>query len=146
MMYETKSSKTMKIKTRTDGVANNAQSELIIKFCDRVLKVSLLLTEDELAPLFDGAAWAGTMLWDAAIQGVDYIVAKHAEILRVPGCRLIELGCGTGVPGMCCRCVCVCAGVDIRDSFEGRASTRKKWVRDGGQGYEMLALSYRRAC
>ena len=79
------------------------QSELVIKFRDRILKVSLLLSEDELAPLFDGAAWAGTQLWDAAIHSVDYISEHYSLLMQAPGCRLIELGCGTGVPGMCCR-------------------------------------------
>ena len=32
------------------------------------------LSQDELAPLFDGAAWAGTQLWDAAIQGANSFI------------------------------------------------------------------------
>lgn len=59
--YEVKKSATMVVKTRTDGVEMSAHSALVIKFSERVMDVSLLLTEDELAPLFDGAAWAGVL-------------------------------------------------------------------------------------
>jgi len=62
-------------------VALSAHSALTITFRDRILNVSLLLSEDELAPLFDGAAWAGTQLWDAAIQGVDYVSDKYSGTL-----------------------------------------------------------------
>lgn len=45
---------------------------------------------------------AGTQLWDAAIVAVTYVYKTyHEEISQ--GIKLIELGCGTGVPGMCCR-------------------------------------------
>ena len=77
----------------------NAHSAITVKFRNRVLNVSLLLDEEELAPLFDGAAWAGTQLWDAAIQSVDYVSAHYSWLVEAPDCKVIELGSGTGVPG-----------------------------------------------
>ena len=43
--YETKTSETMVVKTRADGIENNAHTDLAVKFRDRVLRVSLLLSE-----------------------------------------------------------------------------------------------------
>ena len=37
-------------------------------------------SQDELAPLFDGAAWAGTQLWDAAIQGASELHVQCAPV------------------------------------------------------------------
>lgn len=60
------------------------------------------MPQDGLAPLFDGAAWAGTQLWEAAVEGINYMEQTYgAELAR--GANVIELGCGTGIPGMCCR-------------------------------------------
>ncbi|TYZ59303.1 hypothetical protein PybrP1_001182 [[Pythium] brassicae (nom. inval.)] len=71
----------------------------------RDLLLSLLLREDELAPLFSGAAWAGTLLWDAAIHLTRHLLATHAAALADPhnALRVLELGAGLGVPGMAAR-------------------------------------------
>ena len=60
LKYDTKHSESMIVKTCSDGVAMSAHSAIAVKFRNRVLNVSLLLGEEELATLFDGAAWAGT--------------------------------------------------------------------------------------
>ena len=70
-----------------------------IMFCDRKLVLSLTLTEREFEPLFSGAAWAGTRLWDAAITMCTFM----KETLQLQDKSVIELGCGSGVPGMCAR-------------------------------------------
>mmetsp|Transcript_7143 Transcript_7143/g.10244 ORF Transcript_7143/g.10244 Transcript_7143/m.10244 type:complete len:301 (-) Transcript_7143:98-1000(-) len=76
------------------------------------LTLSTLLQEEDLVPLFDGAGWAGTRVWSAAIWGLKYIVdthiiAKDKSIGKLnhndsygTNLSLCELGCGLGVPGM----------------------------------------------
>ncbi|EQC26402.1 hypothetical protein SDRG_15747 [Saprolegnia diclina VS20] len=60
------------------------------------LDISLLLDEHELAPLFCGAAWAGTLVWEAAELISNYVLNE----LDVRNLRVLELGAGLGVPGM----------------------------------------------
>lgn len=52
--------------------------------------------EDELAPLFSGAAWAGTLLWDAAIYLTRHFLATYSDQLQSPTnkLRVLELGAG----------------------------------------------------
>mmetsp|Transcript_4394 Transcript_4394/g.8460 ORF Transcript_4394/g.8460 Transcript_4394/m.8460 type:complete len:290 (+) Transcript_4394:139-1008(+) len=61
------------------------------------LRLSTLLKEDDLVPLFDGAGWAGTRVWAAAIWGLKYLIDNYSEEQNMTLC---ELGCGLGVPGM----------------------------------------------
>eukprot|EP00960_Hanusia_phi_P064712 765881-Hanusia_phi.AAC.2 len=84
------------------GALMDAQEALDITFHKRKMHISLLLTENGLAPLFDGAAWAGTRLWEAAIAAIEFMSSRYGEELN-SGAKVLELGCGTGVPGMCCR-------------------------------------------
>ena len=49
--------------------AHSARSRMLTCLLDHEL------SQDELAPLFDGAAWAGTQLWDAAIQGASSFIS-----------------------------------------------------------------------
>lgn len=51
-----------------------------------------LQQEDELAPLFSGAAWAGTLLWDAAVYLTRHLLAEFQA--QLPLARVIELGAG----------------------------------------------------
>ncbi len=60
------------------------------------LRLSSLLEEDDLVPLFDGAGWAGTRVWAAAIWGLKYLIEEYGD----QNLSLCELGCGLGVPGM----------------------------------------------
>mmetsp|Transcript_12293 Transcript_12293/g.18859 ORF Transcript_12293/g.18859 Transcript_12293/m.18859 type:complete len:262 (+) Transcript_12293:60-845(+) len=66
----------------------------------RSLRLSTVLEQSELAPLFAGAQWAGTRVWHAAIAMIDYLIDNHRDILNAQDSRLLELGCGLGVPGM----------------------------------------------
>lgn len=94
----------------------------------RKMVLSTLLEEDDIAPLFDGATWAGTRLWRAAIRSIQYLaghlpdahvhpnIRLPRKIIRTSGCSddnetknddddydvisILELGCGLGVPGM----------------------------------------------
>jgi predicted nicotinamide N-methyase len=61
------------------------------------LHISTILQQDDLAPLFDGAGWAGTRVWHAAIAAIQYLVQNS---LVSSSTNLLELGCGLGVPGM----------------------------------------------
>lgn len=60
------------------------------------LRLSTLLKENDLVPLFDGAGWAGTRVWAAAIWGIKYLIDEYGD----KDLSLCELGCGLGVPGM----------------------------------------------
>lgn len=60
------------------------------------LRLSTLLEEDDLVPLFDGAGWAGTRVWAAAIWGLKYLIDNYSG----KSMTLCEVGCGLGVPGM----------------------------------------------
>jgi hypothetical protein len=55
-----------------------------------------LQQEDELAPLFSGAAWAGTLLWDAAVYLTRHLLAEFQA--QLPSARVIELGAGMYAP------------------------------------------------
>ncbi|KAG2766150.1 hypothetical protein JG687_00004130 [Phytophthora cactorum] len=69
------------------------------------LNLTLLMQADELAPLFSGAAWAGTLLWDAAVHLARRFLTDYRLQLEDPSNSLgvIELGAGIGVPGMAAR-------------------------------------------
>ncbi|ETI55214.1 hypothetical protein L917_01904 [Phytophthora nicotianae] len=69
------------------------------------LNLTLLMQADELAPLFSGAAWAGTLLWDAAVHLARRFLTDYRQQLEDPNnsLRVIELGAGIGVPGMAAR-------------------------------------------
>eukprot|EP00903_Cladosiphon_okamuranus_P013178 g12291.t1 len=56
---------------------------------------------EEMAPIFSGACWAGTVVWQAALDLGNYM----SEHLRkdLVGATVVELGCGIGVPGMIAR-------------------------------------------
>ncbi len=66
------------------------------------LLLSTLLEEDDIVPLFDGAGWAGTRVWAAAIWGIKYLIEEYGELINKEGknMSMCELGCGLGVPGM----------------------------------------------
>eukprot|EP00937_MAST-01D_sp_MAST-1D-sp2_P002600 g2600.t1 len=73
-----------------------------VQFQRHKLELSFLMEEEEIAPMFDGAAWAGTLVWDAALAMIDYVERELGQaVLRDR--RVLELGCGSGLPGMCCR-------------------------------------------
>ena len=69
----------------------------------KAIRFSTLLEPECLAPLFSGAEWAGTRLWDAAIECIHYLhdqyFSNHLLAVNTP-VSLLELGCGLGVPGM----------------------------------------------
>mmetsp|Transcript_18562 Transcript_18562/g.38135 ORF Transcript_18562/g.38135 Transcript_18562/m.38135 type:complete len:390 (+) Transcript_18562:169-1338(+) len=82
------------------------------------LRLSTALSEQSIAPLFDGTQWAGTRVWKAAVLGLEYLVRERQRrrrvVIGVEGTgapqrqqqqlplfsSLLELGCGLGVPGM----------------------------------------------
>ncbi|KAJ8548476.1 hypothetical protein ON010_g11197 [Phytophthora cinnamomi] len=76
-----------------------------VRVLDKELNLTLLMQADELAPLFSGAAWAGTLLWDAAVHLARRFLTDYRQQLEDPSnsLRVIELGAGIGVPGMAAR-------------------------------------------
>nr|CCA27477.1 conserved hypothetical protein [Albugo laibachii Nc14] len=87
-----------------DDTKLNESVEVLVNGTTK-LTLSLLLKEEELAPLFSGAAWAGTVVWDAAIYLARYFLHHYGAILRdkLRSIRVLELGAGIGVPGMAAR-------------------------------------------
>lgn len=75
---------------------------------DRALRLTTLLGQDDIAPLFAGAQWAGTRVWHAAVIMFQYLTENYKEKLEAEGTTVLELGCGLGVPGMWCRQVHGC--------------------------------------
>lgn len=65
------------------------------------LELSLQLTPDSLEPIFSGAAWAGTVLWRAAVRLIDAALLGPTRLV-VSDASVVELGAGLGVPGMVC--------------------------------------------
>ena len=57
----------------TTGVNGSATTANERKRRPRKIVLSTLLEERDFAPLFDGASWAGTRLWPAAIRAVQYL-------------------------------------------------------------------------
>jgi predicted nicotinamide N-methyase len=65
----------------------------------RTITLSTQLSENDLAPIFDGSSWAGTRLWSASIFGIKYLVDMQYEG-GIKGKTLCELGAGLGLPGI----------------------------------------------
>uniref|UniRef100_A0A0K6S8K6 Uncharacterized protein n=1 Tax=Chromera velia CCMP2878 TaxID=1169474 RepID=A0A0K6S8K6_9ALVE len=78
------------------------------------LSFHLLMDADDIAPLFHGASWAGSRIWDAALLTARLLVRWAAQsgacgsegggslegFAPFKGIRCVELGCGVGFPGM----------------------------------------------
>lgn len=47
---------------------------------------------EEMAPIFSGACWAGTVVWQAALDLGDYM-SEHLR-KELVGATVVELGCG----------------------------------------------------
>lgn len=67
----------------------------------RTIRLDQRLEEEDIAPLFDGSVWAGTRVWEAAVILTDEVIDRYGHMLA-SGCRVVELGCGLGLPGMAC--------------------------------------------
>jgi len=90
----------------------------------RTLHISTLLDEQDIAPLFSGAEWAGTRVWHAAVRAIEYMYVDNGNWhsscknmiyeclnnktnnestkanVKANRKNVLELGCGLGVPGM----------------------------------------------
>ena len=72
------------------------------------IRISTLLEPDAMAPLFSGAEWAGTRVWDAAVECIHYLFEylrnntfeNERPFRMLEGSTVLELGCGLGLPGM----------------------------------------------
>ena len=76
------------------------ENELIVglpSLGNRQMKFALLHNENDIEPIFSGAAWAGSVLWAAAQVLVEELLLNSAVAVR--GKSIIELGCGLGIPG-----------------------------------------------
>ncbi|CAI5715422.1 unnamed protein product [Peronospora effusa] len=84
---------------------DKVEASIRVQVDGKDLNLTLLMQEDELAPLFSGAAWAGTLLWDAAVHLARRFLTDYRHQLQDPtnSLRVIELGAGIGVPGMAAR-------------------------------------------
>ncbi|TDH72066.1 uncharacterized protein CCR75_008788 [Bremia lactucae] len=84
---------------------DRVEETICVRVNGQDLHLTLLMQEDELAPLFSGAAWAGTLLWDAAVHLTKRFLVDYHHVLIDPNndLRILELGAGIGVPGMAAR-------------------------------------------
>ena len=62
------------------------------------MSLDLTLGESQIEPMFSGGAWAGSVIWSAALLLCDWLAAEPASL--VEGKVVVELGAGIGVPGM----------------------------------------------
>jgi hypothetical protein len=95
-----------KINFRSIRTTDGLETAIRVQWLDvpeTKLRISTLLQQEDIAPLFAGAQWAGTRVWHAAIAMVDYLVREHEAQLQDGDTKLLELGCGLGVPGMLCH-------------------------------------------
>ena len=86
----------LKVQVCNKAVPEGGVEESIqIEFDSKVLELSLVWQQEEsqLAPLFTGACWAGTVVWQAALDLCDYVAQQHQAQLAT-GALVIELGCG----------------------------------------------------
>jgi hypothetical protein len=67
-----------------------------VRFGSEIVQFQLTLPPDTIEPIFSGAAWAGTVVWPAAIFLANYLNQTNSCGGRV----VIELGAGVGVPGI----------------------------------------------
>lgn len=75
------------------------EDSVVVRCNERTLTLQLSMTESELEPLFSGECWAGTVVWPAAVALCEHLLLRRHRA-ALPGSRVIELGCGLGVPGM----------------------------------------------
>jgi hypothetical protein len=62
------------------------------------LHISIILQQDDLAPLFDGAGWAGTCVWHAVIAAIQYLVQNSYP----PRPICLNLDVGWACQAWCC--------------------------------------------
>jgi hypothetical protein len=78
---------------KVEGGKEICEDTTEVTFAGRKLVLSLVLTEDEFEPLFSGASWAGTTVWDAAVEMCRFLKTK----VSLQGKPVLELGCGRSV-------------------------------------------------
>ncbi|KAE9044796.1 hypothetical protein PF002_g4077 [Phytophthora fragariae] len=95
----------MSVQVFPEENVDKVEASTRVRVHDKELNLTLLMQADELAPLFSGAAWAGTLLWDAAVHLARRFLTDYRQQLEDPtnSLRVIELGAGIGVPGMAAR-------------------------------------------
>ncbi|CAI5744931.1 unnamed protein product [Peronospora destructor] len=88
-----------------EETVDKVEASIRVRMGGKDLNLTLLMQEDELAPLFSGVEWAGTVLWDAAVHLACRFLTDYRHQLQDPtnSLRVIELGAGIGVPGMAAR-------------------------------------------
>lgn len=57
--------------------------------------------EAAISPLFSDGTWTGTLVWDSAVHVCELMLRSDEWRRRVRGARVLELGCGLGLPGWC---------------------------------------------
>lgn len=130
VVYETVLIRVKSIRTR-----DNIEEALVVDWKPsgyrtkqhQAIRLSTLLEPHQLAPLFSGIEWAGTRLWDAAIECIHYLYDHYVfSVENKQNCSgpdkpasttksLLELGCGLGVPGMMCSLMGLAQHVVLTD-------------------------------
>jgi hypothetical protein len=131
VIYETLLIRVKSIRTRDNIeeaiVVDWKPSRYSTKHQHQSIRLSTLLEPHQLAPLFSGIEWAGTRLWDAAIECIHYLYDHYVfSVENKQNCSgpdkpasttksLLELGCGLGVPGMMCSLMGLAQHVVLTD-------------------------------
>lgn len=117
--------------TVEDGMRHSPKKNSVIR-----LELSTRLPPECIAPMFDGTQWAGTRVWRAAVVALQYLlfhntnnshnapaedkteemaVSSLSTLSQPPritaSTRVLELGCGLGIPGMILHAVTGCRTV-----------------------------------
>jgi predicted nicotinamide N-methyase len=71
-------------------------STSVVRVGHAEISFELTLPPDAIEPLFSGAAWAGTVIWQASLFLANYLQSER----RCHGRLVLELGAGVGVPGI----------------------------------------------
>lgn len=75
----------------------NVYSPVEIEISNKKIRLDVTLPPDAIEPIFSGAAWAGTIVWPAAISLSQYL-QRFQEICKEK--VVLELGSGLGLPGI----------------------------------------------
>lgn len=58
------------------------------------------ITDSAHSDLIPGVYEGGMKIWECAYDLIDYLATEHRAVRPLSGCRVMELGCGIGLPGI----------------------------------------------
>ena len=108
----------MRLKSKSDVQVIVTVNVTEFKADEYDLEFSTRGETSELLPLFSGPIWTA-MIWEDSVQVICDFMTKTAEsMLAFQGKRVVELGCGLGVPGLVAALTCQAEHVYLTDREE----------------------------